>query len=148
MILEHLEDISTRFSLKKAAANEAILECIQYAQESGMYDISFYEPPTTSEDPNQFERAHLITDTHREDVWEKAYEDRRDEFKKRASGTEETTPSVNSRPNNSQASNSMINDGSAFRNAFSTPDEVPQIRKDLEASEPELDVDIEAHIKK
>jgi hypothetical protein len=84
MILDHLEDISARFSIKKASANEAILECVQYAQESGMYDTSVcMNANESSQEPTEFNSAQLITDTCHEDIWEKAYEERRDQFKKK-----------------------------------------------------------------
>ncbi|KAJ7475564.1 hypothetical protein B0H11DRAFT_1727418, partial [Mycena galericulata] len=42
---------------------------------------------------------------------------------------------------------SIVSDGSAFRNALST-DEAPRIRQDVQPTNPEKNVDIEAHIQK
>lgn len=38
MILEHLEEITDRFSMKKVASQEAILECVSYAEDAGLYN--------------------------------------------------------------------------------------------------------------
>ncbi|KAJ7739460.1 P-loop containing nucleoside triphosphate hydrolase protein, partial [Mycena maculata] len=41
-----------------------------------------------------------------------------------------------------------MNDGSAFRNTFSSANKTPKIRQDVSASEPVVDIDIEAHVRK
>ncbi|KAJ7776486.1 hypothetical protein DFH07DRAFT_731881, partial [Mycena maculata] len=41
-----------------------------------------------------------------------------------------------------------MNDGSAFRNAFTTVDQIPEIRQDVPAPELVHDVDVEAHVQK
>jgi hypothetical protein len=85
----------------------------------------------------------MITDTWLEDLWVKTK--RRESLKKSASSltarTDDAPPPVNN-------SDSVVNDGSAFRNALTAEDEVPQIRQDLEATDPVQHVIIEAHIRK
>ncbi|KAJ7790319.1 hypothetical protein B0H14DRAFT_2626154 [Mycena olivaceomarginata] len=91
MILDHLETLTTRFSLKKAASNEAILECISYAEEAGLYnsssspDIVMNDAERPSEDFSGPHGTHLAHDTYVEDVWEKTYDDRREQYKRNAS---------------------------------------------------------------
>jgi hypothetical protein len=89
MILTHLEEISTRFSLKKAAVNEPILECVSYADDAGLYNRPFcLSVPEESPATDRFETGHLMSnDTYPEDIWEKAYKDRRYLYKRVASGT-------------------------------------------------------------
>ncbi|KAJ7275810.1 hypothetical protein C8J57DRAFT_1223960 [Mycena rebaudengoi] len=118
MILDHLEELTTRFSIKKAASNKTILECLEYA-EAAAYD------------------------TYPEDVWEKAYDDRWEEYKKNAS--EPAKPLCKAQPKDLGG---CLSDGSAFRNARSAPNETIEIRQDIEASEPERHVDLETHIQK
>ncbi|KAJ7513267.1 hypothetical protein B0H11DRAFT_1698373, partial [Mycena galericulata] len=48
----------------------------------------------------------------------------------------------------SDDSTSLINDGSAFRDAFTSANESPQIRQDIEGDAPVQNIDIEAHIRK
>jgi hypothetical protein len=154
MILDHLEDLTTRFSMKRAAANEAILECVHYAEESGMYSAEFQDnsthDPSAMSDATGLEGTHLVTDTYHEDIWGKAYEERRDRFKRSASTPNKTSTSDASLPeqNSTQTSTSLLNDGAALRSAFAEPDEAPEIRQDIEASEPLCHVDIETHIEK
>jgi hypothetical protein len=150
MILDHLEELTTRFSMKRAAAHEAILECVSYAEEAGMYDARLHESHSQdcpSPDSYDFEGAVEVNGTSEEELWEKAYNDRRDQFKRNASAAT-NTGAIDPQPDNSQARKSIIDDGSAFRNAFLDLDESPEIRQDVVASEPEHHVDVEAHIAK
>jgi hypothetical protein len=152
MILEHLEELTTRFSMKRAAAHESILECVHYAEESGMYRAELHDPsidnPAAMSETAALGGTHLVTDTYHEDVWGKAYEDRRDRFKRSASAGDKTNAASPPEQNSTQTSASLLDDGSALRSAFAEPQESPEIRQDIEASEPLRHVDIEAHIEK
>ncbi|KAJ7251177.1 hypothetical protein B0H12DRAFT_1018764, partial [Mycena haematopus] len=81
-----------------------------------------------------------------EDVWEKTYDDRREQYKLNAS----VIPSSGSESSDktSNDSSTCLSDGSAFRNAFLSANETIEIRQDVQGSEPEKNVDIEAHIAK
>jgi hypothetical protein len=93
MILDHLETLTDRFSSKKAAANEAILECIEYAEDAGLYNGVADMVPNTDLEVNCDEPhgTHLAEDSYLESVWEKAYEERRDQYKRNASVSVGTT---------------------------------------------------------
>lgn len=146
MILDHLEEITDRFSFKKAASQEAILECIDYAEDSGLYNIpnNAAERCIPLEDDSEPHGTHLVTNRNLEDIWEKAYDDRRELSKKNATGeTPKVPPSTRI-----DRDTPLINDGFAFRNAFTSANEIPRISQDVPASDPVQDVDIEAHVRK
>jgi hypothetical protein len=149
MILDHLETLTDRFSSKKAAANEAILECIEYAEDAGLYNGVADMVPNTDLEVNCDEPhgTHLAEDSYLESVWEKAYEERRDRYKRTASASASMTDAdlamVESQPRPQS-----LSDGNAFRNTFTTSDITSEIRQDIEGYKPEKNVDIEAHIAK
>ncbi|KAJ7710809.1 hypothetical protein B0H17DRAFT_914469, partial [Mycena rosella] len=91
--------------------------------------------------------ANLVTSTHLEDLWEKVYDDRRESAKKNAF-SDGCTSNTTERPIVSEDSTSLINEGSAFRDAFSFSNETAQIRQDIQGDAPVQNVDIEAHIRK
>ncbi|KAJ7830541.1 hypothetical protein B0H14DRAFT_2365725 [Mycena olivaceomarginata] len=77
-------------------------------------------------------------------MWEKAYEVRREAWKKTASSEKpKLVPPVND-----DRQSPSVNDGSAFRNAFTLANDVPEIRQDVAPSELLHNVDIEAHVQK
>ncbi|KAJ7202076.1 hypothetical protein GGX14DRAFT_399649 [Mycena pura] len=83
--------------------------------------------------------AYLVEDSNLENIWEKAYEDRRDMSKRYAYNQNEVTVQPRS----------MLDDNDrSVIIAFSAVDEEPGIRQDVSASEPVQDVDIEQHVKK
>ncbi|KAJ6556237.1 hypothetical protein B0H19DRAFT_947758, partial [Mycena capillaripes] len=135
--------------MKRAAANEAILECVSYAEDAGLYDRSFCSD--NQADPNGIETGHFPTKNRDpEDIWQEAYEDRRDSYKRNASGTGIPPNPVLSNSQKDRANypaRSLVSDGSALRSAL-LGDEFPEIRQDIQPVNPEKDVDIEAHIRK
>jgi hypothetical protein len=152
MILDHLEGLASRFSLKTTAANEAILECINYAEEAGMYSnaTDLGENPEDMEECAAAEKNQtiLVNDTYLEDTWEKAYDERRDQYKPKSSAPSDA-PVSNLPALSSTTGQNLLADGNAFRNTFSTvSNQVLEIRQDIEGSEPENNVNIEAHIAK
>ncbi|KAJ7924825.1 hypothetical protein B0H13DRAFT_1863688 [Mycena leptocephala] len=66
MILDHLEEITDRFSMRKAASHEATIECVSYAEDAGLYNVEngVVAPCTQMGDESQPHGTHLVTDTY------------------------------------------------------------------------------------
>ncbi|KAJ6527126.1 hypothetical protein B0H19DRAFT_970260 [Mycena capillaripes] len=133
--------------MKKAASHETTLECINYAENAGLYDLPddlSSQPATANDADDSFSTGiYLVTDTWLEGLWEECYEKRRESLKKSASS------SVTARSDDTPPpSSSVFNDGSNFRNALTAENKVPQILQDVGATEPVQNVSVEAHIKK
>lgn len=148
-VLEHLQSIANVHSGRKAESRYHVLKCLKHVQKSGMYGQSI-AASNAEIDSNTFSEDITNQPTFLEDVWQKAYDDRRDQWKKKSSSQPAVSGTTAPVPSTEQAAHRpVIRDGSAFRNPHNEPEvRIPAIRQQLEASDPEVDVNISEMVQK
>jgi hypothetical protein len=151
-VLNHLLEVQDSQSHIKLRSDGEIVQCLEYAERSGMYDAPGVESRSLIEGAETcIELAH---NTYEEDCWDQAYEQRRDAFKKHSKPRTDL-PNPTSDGHTTQdvgaASASLYSDGSAFRQAqrtFSNLPLEPEYRQDIVGTEMDVDIDVEAVVKK
>lgn len=138
IVLGQIEELERIRSRQELADAEDVRQCLESAKAAG-----FYERHAVDSELESNLDAELIDDQdnhHMEDIWRRTYEERRSDFKKKNIHT--TTAGNEPRVSSSTV---VIRDSSGFDRAIQ-PEEIhlPGIRQDIEASEPEHLVDIEA----
>ena len=101
-------------------------------------------------DSNTFSEDITNQPTFLEDGWQKAYDDHRDQWKKKLSSQPAVSGTAAPVPSTEQsAHHPVICNGSAFRNLHNEPEVcMPAIHQQLEASNPEVDVNISEMVQK
>jgi len=139
-ILDHLESISTCTSQRSSASVDAANRCIDCLTVNGFFDQPIGLPGHTSESSE----LSILTSVQEvpepqpamEAIWRKAYEDRRDQSKRRSALT---TNRVAEQSTSEQAAvlHHAIQDGSAFRTTSEVAHEVrlPAVRCDMPAAD-------------
>lgn len=148
LILNHFEAIDNAHSQRMSNSKDAVRQCLHSADKTGLHQTARQQNPSTGLNNTLFELGPDTKATSLEETWRKAYDDRRDRWKRSFSRGQEPTENSECHPYN-QPSSYLLRDGSAFRKA--EPEErnihLPAIRQEIIASDADQIVDISAIIK-
>jgi len=117
-ILEHLEAIDACRSNQKMQASDAVLDCLHHAEMSGIWKSRDSVPVDNQPECNLLSKEIHIspTDLDLENIWLAAYEERRDNWKKKRTQNDPSNDSNVNEPSTSLM-NQTIKDGTEFRDA-------------------------------
>jgi hypothetical protein len=148
LLLDHFEAMENARSQRISKGRDTALKCLQHAESGGLFQMIRPQTNTDLEDTS----VEIIKDSNSdslEDVWRKTYENRRDQWKKKSScqGISPMSLSEGSVLGESRPSDSLLRDGSAFREALSEADiRLPAIQQQINAWDPDHHVDISGMI--
>ncbi|KAF7328376.1 ATP-dependent DNA helicase [Mycena venus] len=119
LVLDHLERIAGARSNYLATAASQIADTMLAAELSGMFNVNG-NAESTNISVNESGGAHtMVQESHpvTEQNWEKAYQVRKDRWKRAASSETTLTSTLHATPVNSTHNSVLLSDGSAFRAA-------------------------------
>ncbi len=147
-LLHHLQSLDHAWSEKVLYSNKNVASCIAQAERLGMFNNRGKKCVRVTTDSSDAEMLVSDLANRMELVWDREYEARRAQSK--LSSMEKDTPAAKSTKDPaSTASKSVLNDGSAFREAFdSEMTYTPSIRQDIPAVNADQTVDVTGLINK
>ena len=145
LILEHLVSIQDSRSAAHVQARQDLLTCLEHATTAGLFSTGdAMDVDQGKEDPLSqeiLERQPVL-----EEIWKKTYDERKQNWKKKAQAISlQTNPCTSSHLADS-AETCIIHNGDAFRNTALYVEknaQNPTIRRDLEATDADKEIDVD-----
>ena len=145
LILEHLVSIQNSRSVASIQAQQDVLTCLKHAETAGLFPargaVDVDRTLAVNDNLNEeiFEQQPAL-----EELWKKKYDDRKQEWKKKAQVVPVQTTNTNTSSNLvDSAQTCNIRDGSAFRSAAINSVQRPTICQNIPATDADREVDID-----
>lgn len=141
LVLRHIEEVERIRTMQELRQSEAVRQCIESAESAGLYRQKSTDVGCVVEDESLTEIVINGEGCQMEEVWRRTYEERRSESKRKNIYASLTQSDNSNDP--SVATGVNVRDTSGFIDLPQSSDvRMPGIRQDINASDPDHQVDV------